>query len=59
MTVYSVGKWAAVIQRYTHQYIEKRFNHFGLGNTEMLVLLNVVRSGKCAPGVHHRADSDG
>ncbi|WP_022793026.1 MarR family winged helix-turn-helix transcriptional regulator [Marinococcus halotolerans] len=41
MTVYSVGKWAAVIQRYTHQYIEKRFNHFGLGNTEVLVLLTL------------------
>ncbi|MDZ5782591.1 MarR family winged helix-turn-helix transcriptional regulator [Marinococcus luteus] len=41
MTVYSVGKWAAVIQRYTHQYIDKRFNHFGLGNTEVLVLLTL------------------
>lgn len=41
MAVYSVGKWAAIIQRYTHQYIDKRFNHFGLGNTEVLVLLTL------------------
>ncbi|MDX6154274.1 MarR family transcriptional regulator [Marinococcus sp. PL1-022] len=41
MNIYSVGKWAAIIQRYTHQYIDKRFNHFGLGNTEVLVLLTL------------------
>ncbi|OZT80606.1 hypothetical protein CHL76_06670 [Marinococcus halophilus] len=45
ITIYSVGKWAAIIQRFTHQYIDKRFNHFGLGNTEGLVLLTLYEQG--------------